>query len=122
VLTGGATTTVSGDINGQTITVSGNGVLALGHDANSATIYVTSPCATVTLAHDFNSGVFNDSATPSGENKVSVVGSTGGETFSGGSLGSGGVFSIGHDGNGASFTFTTSGGGSGGSATGMPAE
>jgi len=119
-LTGGNTTSVSGDINGQTITVTGNGVLALGHDANSANITINSPCATITLAHDFNSGVFVDSATQSGQNHISVVGSTNGETFVGGSLGGGGVFSIGHDANGASFTFDACT--SCGSGQGVPVE
>jgi hypothetical protein len=103
-LVGGGTQTVSGDINGQTITVTGNGTLALGHDANGAHITVNSPCVTITLAHDFNNGVFTDQSTPTGKNHVLIADSWTGATFSGAP---GGVFSIGHDANGASFTFSS---------------
>jgi hypothetical protein len=61
----------------------------------------------ITLAHDFNHGVFTDQATPPGKNHVLIAGSSTGATFSGGSEGPGGVFSIGHDANGASFTFVS---------------
>jgi YVTN family beta-propeller protein len=106
-LVGGGTQTVNGDINGQTITVTGNGTLALGHDANGAHIVVNSPCVTVNLAHDFNNGVFTDQSTPSGKNYVLIAGSSNGATFNGGSEGPGGVFTIGHDAGGASFTFAS---------------
>lgn len=121
-LTNGNTTSVPGDVNGQTITVTGNGVLALGHDANNAHITINSPCATITLAHDFNSGVFVDTATPSGKNLVNIGDATGrnGVTYTGGSEGAGGVFSITHDANGASFTFDACG--SCGSGQGVPVE
>jgi hypothetical protein len=42
-----------GDINGQTITVTGNGTLALARNANAANITVNSPCVTVALAQNF---------------------------------------------------------------------
>jgi len=106
-LVDGGTQTVSGNINGQTITVTGNGTLAVGGNANGADITVNSPCVTVTLAQNFNNGVFTDGSTPPGKNQVFIAGNWNGATFSGGSEGPGGVFSIGRNANGASFTFVS---------------
>ena len=94
------------DMNGDTIYVSGWGTVDFSHDANGATLIVDSSCISAnTVGHDFNGSTFIDNYVPTGMNYVSVAQSCNGCTFTGGSLGSGGVFTIGHDANGSSFTF-----------------
>ena len=94
------------DMNGDTIYVSGWGTADFGHDANGATLILDSSCVNVTtVTHDFNGGVFISNYTPPGMNYVYVAHNCNGCTYTGGSEGSGGVFNIGHDGNGSSFTF-----------------
>ena len=96
------------DMNGKTINVSGYGTVQFSHDANGATLIINSSCVNVTsLGHDFNTSKFIDNYVPPKMNFVSVAHSCNNCTFSGGSEGSGGVFKIGHDANGSSFTFIT---------------
>lgn len=94
------------DMNGKTMYVSGYGRVQFSHDANGATLIVESSCINVTsLGHDFNGSIFIANYVPLNMNKVSVAYSCNGCTFTGGSLGAGGVFAIGHDANKSSFTF-----------------
>ena len=96
------------DMNGKTMQVSGYGTVQFSHDANGATLVVDSSCIYVTsLAHDFNGSTFIGNYVPPNMNKVSVAHNCNGCTFTGGSLGSGGLFAIGHDANGSNFTFNT---------------
>ena len=96
------------DMNGKTINVSGYGTVQFSHDANGATLIINSSCVDVTsLGHDFNTSKFIDNYVPPKMNFVSVAHSCNNCKFSGGSEGSGGVFQIGHDANGSSFTFIT---------------
>ena len=96
------------DMNGKTINVSGYGTVQFSHDANGATLVINSSCVNVTsLGHDFNGSSFIDNYVPPNMNFVSVAHSCNNCTFSSGSMGSGGVFQIGHDANGSSFTFIT---------------
>jgi hypothetical protein len=74
---------------------------------NGANIIVNSPCVIATLAQNFNQGVFIDQSTPSGMNFALIGGNSIGTTFNGGSEGAGGVFSVGGNANGASFTFAS---------------
>ena len=101
-------TVVLPDMNGKTMNVSGWGTVQFSHDANGATLIIDSSCInTNSLAHDFNGSTFIDNYTPPNMNFVYVAHTLNGATFTNGSAGSGGVFTIGHDSNGASFTFIT---------------
>lgn len=96
------------DMNGDTMTVSGYGTVQFSHDANGATLVIDSSCInTNSLGHDFNGSTFIDHDVPPNMNFVSVAHSCNNCTFTGGSEGAGGVFTVGHDANGSSFTFDT---------------